>query len=432
MKRFNLDRRMVTILGIVFAQLLAASMILPILSLYAINELGMREEHTPLIQASFFIAQFAASPFLGRLSDRYGRVPVLFWSQVGTVVSYLMIAFVPSIGIIFASRILDGVTGGNIFVAQAYVIDITPRERRTQAIGLIFAVFGIGFIFGPSIGGVLAAAIGRPATFFIAAIVTIIPTVMTQLWLKETLTAEQRAANRQRGGQISFGSLLQDRTIRNILILNAAGSLGLGIVQTSFAIYGQNILFAGSDEATLNLGVGLLLGVVGLGQTLTQVFLLRRLLRRYGDAPLVVGGTVIRMIAMGWYVMVGLPFILAAFGQPALPIFVIPAAALFAMGTGIAVPPLQSLATSAVPDSARGAVVGLTSSAQSLGVIGGTLLAGPLLGLQVAGRPSLAPYLFSTIMFALLVIPSLALVRRFGARPLAPAPSAVAVSAAAE
>lgn len=432
MDGINLDRRMVTILGIVFAQLLAASMILPILSLYAINELGMEEQHTPLIQASFFIAQFIASPFLGRLSDRYGRVPVLFWSQVGTVLSYLMIAFVPSIGIIFASRILDGVTGGNIFVAQAYVIDITPRERRTQAIGLIFAVFGIGFIFGPSIGGVLAAAIGRQATFLIAAVVTIIPTVMTHFWLKETLTAEQRAANRQRGGQVSFGSLLQDRTIRNILILNAAGSLGLGIVQTSFAIYGQNILFLGSDEATLNLGVGLLLGVVGLGQTLTQVFLLRRLLRRYGDAPLVVGGTVIRMIAMGWYVMVGLPFILAAFGQAALPFLVIPAAALFAMGTGIAVPPLQSLATSAVPDNARGTVVGLTSSAQSLGVIGGTLLAGPLLGLQVAGRPSLAPYLFSALMFALLIIPSMALVRRFGSRPLAPMPDAVVAAAPAE
>jgi DHA1 family tetracycline resistance protein-like MFS transporter len=432
MKRFAMDRRMVTILGIVFAQLLAASMILPILSLYAINELGMQEQHTPLIQASFFIAQFIASPFLGRLSDRYGRVPVLFWSQVGTVVSYLMIAFVPSIGIVFASRILDGVTGGNIFVAQAYVIDITPRERRTQAIGLIFAVFGVGFIFGPSIGGVLAAAVGRQATFFIAALFTIVPTVMTHFWLKETLTAEQRAANRQRGGQVSFGSLLRNGTIRNILILSTAGSLGLGILQTTFAIYGQNILFAGSDEAAINLGVGLLLGMVGLGQTITQIFILRRLLRRYGDAPLVVGGTVIRMLAMGWYVVVGLPFVLAAVGQSALPFAAIPAAIFFAMGTGIAVPPLQSLATSAAADSARGAVVGLTSSAQSLGVIAGTLLAGPLLGLTVAGRPSLAPYLFSTVMFALLIIPSMALVRRFGARPLAPMPDAIVAPASSD
>src|SRR5690606_2709973 len=135
---------------------------------------------------------------------------------------------------------------------------------------------------------------------------------------------------------------------------------------------------------------------------------------------------------MGLYVIVGLPFMLVTFGQSALPFAAIPAAVFFAMGTGIGVPPLQSLATSAAADSARGAVVGLTASAQSLGVIGGTLLAGPLLGLTIEGRPSLAPYLFSAVMFALLILPSLALVRRFGSRPLAPMPDAVIAPAPAE
>jgi MFS family permease len=263
--------------------------------------------------------------------------------------------------------------------------------------------------------------VGRQATFLIAGLITIIPTVATYFMLNETMTADERMAARQRGGQMTFQEMLSDRTLRNILLLTVAGGVGLGIVQTTFAIYGQNILFAGSDEDTVNLGVGLMLGVVGLGQTFTQVFLLRRLLRRYGDAPLVLGGTVIRAISMGLYVAVGLPFVLISFGQHALPLLAIPAAVLFAMGTGISIPPLQSLATSAAPDTARGAVVGLTGAAQNLGIITGSLVSGRLLTVMLNGRPTLGPYLFCAVMFALLIIPSLSLVRRFGARPLNPA-----------
>lgn len=425
MTRPRYDPRLVTILAIVFAQLLAASMILPILSLYAINELGMPETQVPLIQASFFIAQFIAAPYLGKLSDRFGRVPVLLVSQIGTIISYLMIAFAPSVGIVYASRILDGITGGNIIVAQAYIIDITPRERRTQAIGLIFAVFGLGFIFGPSLGGALAAATSREFTFLAAAIITAVPTILTHFTLKETLTAEERMANRARGGQASLVSMLRNRTILSILAISVAASLGLGIVQTTFAVYGQNVLFAGQSEEGVNLGVGLLLGVVGLGQTITQVFVLRRLLKWFGDAPLVVMGTIIRSLAMLWYFVVGLPFVAASFGQDALGLIAVPASLSFALGSGIMMPPLQSLATYAAPDSARGAIVGLTGSAQSLGVIIGTLLASPLLAVTIAGRPTLGPYLFNTVLFAVLLIPSIALVRRFGTRPrtLAPPPS---------
>lgn len=409
----GLDRRIVTILAIVFAQLLGASMILPVLSLYAINKLGMPKESAPLLQASFFIAQFIAGPWLGRWSDRYGRVPILIVSQIGTVISYLMIAFSPSIGMLFASRILDGITGGNIIVAQAYIIDITPREKRTQALGMIFAVFGLGFVIGPAFGGWLVGQIGQQGVFFAAALVTTIPTIMTYFTLNETLTAEERMANRSRGS-MSFGEMLSNRTVLNILILTMLGSLGLGLVQTTLAIYGQDILFAGKDENTINLGVGLLLGVVGLGQTFTQMVLLRPLLRRYGDAPLVLGGTLVRAFSQFWYVLVGMPFVLSQFGQDALPWLATIGAVCFAAGTGIMMPPLQSLVTHAAPDNSRGAVVGLASSAQSLGVIAGTLLAGPLLAINVAGRPSLAPYFANMLLFAALAFPAWLLVRKFG------------------
>ncbi len=423
------DRRLVTILAIVFAQQLGASMILPVLSLYAINQLGMPKDSTPLLQASFYIAQFLAAPFLGRWSDKFGRVPILFYSQLGTVISFLMIAFSPGIGMLYASRILDGVTGGNIIVAQAYVIDITPREKRTQALGLIFAVFGIGFIIGPAIGGALAATIGQQGLFLAAALVTLVPTIMTQYTLNETLNAQERMANRARGN-VSFKEMLSNPTILMILSLIAFGSVGLGLVQTTFAIYSQDILFAGKDDNTIKLGVGLLFGTVGLGQTLTQTLLLRRLLRRYGDAPLVFGGTLVRAFSQFWFLILGLPIALTVFGQDALPWVAIVGAMTFAGGTGIMMPPLQSLVTYAVPDNARGAVVGLASSAQSLGIIAGTLVAGPLLNIEIAGRPSLAPYLANALMFVFMAIPAWFLVKKFGWRLPTPVETPTATTTA--
>ena len=265
----------------------------------------------------------------------------------------------------------------------------------------------------PHVRFALAAVIGQQGVFLTAALVALVPAIMTYFTLNETLTPEERMANRGTGN-ISFREMLSNRTILLILSLTVFGSLGLGLVQSTFAIYGQDILFAGKDEPTINLGIGLLFGAIGLGQTLTQTLLLRRLLRRYGDAPLVFGGTLVRAFSQFWFFMLGLPLALAVFGQDALPWVAIIGAMSFAAGTGIMMPPLQSLISYATPDNARGAAAGLASSAQSLGVIAGTLLAGPLLSINIAGRPSLMPYLVNTIMFLLLAIPTWFLVKQFG------------------
>ena len=156
----QIDKRLLTILLIVFVQMLGAAMILPILPLYAKSEFNMTPQVITLLNTAFFGAQFVAGPYLGRLSDKHGRVPVLILSQIGTAVSFFMLAFAPNVAVLFLARILDGITGGNIIVAQAYITDVTPRERRTEALGYVFAIFGLGFIFGPILGGTLAAAFG--------------------------------------------------------------------------------------------------------------------------------------------------------------------------------------------------------------------------------------------------------------------------------
>ncbi|NJL93049.1 MAG: MFS transporter [Anaerolineae bacterium] len=143
-----MDRRLPTILLIVFVQLVGASMALPVLPLFAQRQFALQPQVITLLVSVFFLAQFLAGPTIGRLSDQYGRLPVLLVSQAGTVLSFLMISTAESALVLFAARVLDGITGGNLVVAQAYITDITPREQRTQALGYIFASFGLGFTVG--------------------------------------------------------------------------------------------------------------------------------------------------------------------------------------------------------------------------------------------------------------------------------------------
>jgi MFS transporter, DHA1 family, tetracycline resistance protein len=394
-QRQPLDRRMIIILLIIFVQLLIASMVLPILPLYAQRTFNMQPLEITLLVASFFAFQFLAGPTIGRLSDRYGRVPVLIVSQIGTIVSFIMLIFAASPWMLFASRILDGITGGNIIVAQAYVTDITPRENRTAALGLTFAAFGLGFIFGPALGGILSAAFGSQMTFLVAAIAAAIPAVMTWLFLDETITPEKReqAAN---AGKPKLGvrEVIVNRPLLLILAVAFGGTLGLGMLQATFALYGQATLFSGYSQEATDLGIGILLGLVGLGQLITQLFILRRLLKRFGDAKLVVIGTVIRSIAMLIYAVALVPFVGGL------------ASLIFATGSGLMMPPLQSLTTYTVSDEIRGGVLGWYQSSVSLATIVGTAVSGALFELSPR-----VPYFTAAVLFALMLIPALYLVR---------------------
>lgn len=392
----NLDRRLVTILLIVFVQIVGASLVLPILPLFAKREFAMPPQVITVLVASFFAAQFVAGPFLGRWSDRVGRVPILIISQIGTVISFVMLALAPNVATLFAARILDGITGGNIIVAQAYVTDVTPPKQRTQALGLIFASFGVGFIIGPALGGLLSAAFGPRVPFLLAATAATLVVILTWRTLDETLTAEQRLAARQaRSSSTSIPQMLRNSNLVMILLLGFAGQIVLGVLQATFALYGEAVIFAGYGAQAVNVGIGLLLATVGVGQTLTQFFILPRLIRRYSDAILVLIGTTLRGVAMLIYASILTPWIGIA------------GSLFFALGQGINFPPLQSLATRTVGDNDRGAVLGLFTSVSSLGTIFSTAIGGTLLALQ----PRL-PYWLGTLLSFLLILPALALYRR--------------------
>jgi MFS transporter, DHA1 family, tetracycline resistance protein len=392
----QIDRRLLTILLIVFVQMLGAAMILPILPLYAKDEFKMSPQVITLLNTAFFAAQFLAGPYLGRLSDKYGRVPVLILSQIGTAVSFFMLASANDVWMLFLARILDGITGGNIIVAQAYITDITPREQRTVALGYTFAIFGLGFIFGPILGGSLAAAFGPRVPYYFAAAAAVAVVLLTYFTLDETLTEEQRTANRtyNRGG-IGPVELLRNNSLVLILIVAFIGQFALGLLQATFALYGDAVLFAGQSPQQITLGVSILLAIVGLGQVVTQSFLLRPALRRFDEARLVIIGLTLRTIAL---------FIFAALSTV---LFGAIGSLLFAIGMGLMMPPLQSLSTRTVADELRGGVLGIYQSTMSLSIIISTAVSGAIFALNPT-----APFWLGGALSILVFFPAILLVRQ--------------------
>ena len=367
------DRRFITILLIVFVQMIGTAMVNPILPLYAQSQFSMSPEVITLLLTAFFAAQFIAGPFIGSMSDRRGRLPVLLLSQVGTVIAFLMIGFAQSVSVLFFARILDGITGGNIVVAQAYVTDIMPENRRTQALGYVMAAFGLGFIVGPAVGGVMASQMGPHAPFLFAALAAFATVMLTYYTLEETLTPDDRAHNRanKRAG-MRPAELIQNVPLMAVMLVSFLSRFGFGLLIGTFALFAEAVIFAGEDFAAVSLGVGLLLMVVGIGQFVTQIAILPAALRRFGDPAIVLLGAGWRAFAM---------FALALATEPALGAVSMVG---FAIGSGLLQPALQSLVTKTVAREMRGAILGLHQSVMSLGVIIATALSGSLFALAPA------------------------------------------------
>ncbi|HYO87076.1 MAG TPA: MFS transporter [Candidatus Limnocylindrales bacterium] len=394
-RRRSFDRRLAILFAIVFVNFLGAGMVQPVLPLYASREFGASPELIALLLSSFFMAQFLAAPFLGRLSDRTGRLPVLIGSQIGTVISFGLMALSTSIGGLFAARIIDGITGGNIIVAQAYITDITTREKRTQSLGLIFAAFGLGNIFGPALGGTIAAAFGAHGTFFVAALVSILTVTLTRLFLRESLPPERRAERKAVIARMTVRDVTGNNPLLIILFIGFCAQFSIAILQATLALFGEAIVFADSPVSMQSLGVGLLLTAVGLGQFITQLFFLRPAVKRFGERRLVVVGAFFRALGMWSMVVLTAPLLLGSVSMMTI-----------AISSGLMMPSLQSLATTTSAEEISGGVLGVYNSATTLGMILGMALAGVLF--SIGPR---VPYLAGGAMLMFTVLPALALQR---------------------
>jgi multidrug resistance protein len=356
----------------VFIDLVGFGIVIPVLPFYAE---GTAFNATPrtvgLLFASYSIMQLIFSPILGRLSDKYGRRPVLLLSIIGTGIGFLILGFATTLWMLFAGRILDGITGGNISTAQAYIADVTTKEERAKGMGLIGAAFGLGFIFGPAIGGILSGW-GIHVPFFFAASLCFANAILLYFTLPETVTRDHPARVSAAGGRglsLLIKSLAQPR-LGFVLVIYFLFIVAFSIMTTSFSLY---TMFRFGYDAQ---HTGYLFAYVGLIAVIIQGGLIGRLVKRFGEIALVVTGAVFFAGSLFAVPLVGPQ----AGGLLALMI----GGGIFSAGNSLATPALSSLASKTAGAADQGTVLGVTQSVASLARAIGPTIAAVLIHSSIA------------------------------------------------
>jgi len=422
-------RALATVFVIVFIDLVGFGIVVPILPFY-VRSFGASDVVYGLLAASYSLLQFGFAPLLGRWSDAYGRRPVLMLSLAGSVLAWIVFGLGTQVGTLlgptaalltlFAARMLGGAMGGNIATAQAYVADVTTAEKRTGALGLVGAAFGLGFVVGPALGAVLASdpvvsgarevlpAVIPTTQFtlpsFGAAAASGLALVAAWRFLPETRTAAQRAGARGQARQSlldQFRGALASPTLRPLVLAFFVASLAFSGVQIAFVPYLADVY--GYDAA----GAGLFLTYIGVLSVLNQGVLVGRLSRRFEPTQLAVGGATLlvgSLAVLPFSPSVGTTLSLPSVAglTPAVLVLVIVLAVL-SIGNALLNVALAALVSMAASDAEQGSAFGVTQGAGSLGRTVGPPVMTALYVVLARWSPFVAGALLTVGVLALLV-----------------------------
>jgi len=360
---------------VVFVDLLGFGMVIPVMPLYA-ERLGASAAWTGLLSTGYSAMQFVFAPIWGRLSDRIGRRPVLLASIAMTALAFLLYGLAGSFAVLLASRLFAGAATANIAIARAFVADVTPPEGRAKGMGLIGAAFGLGFVLGPAIGGVLShrslalpglAAAGLAALNGIAAFF-VLPE-------PEQRTVREEAA---RNRFAAFFSEMGRPGIRRVILIYFLTVLAFSAMEATYAFLSRQRY--GIDEAH----VSWLFAYIGVIVVVVQGGLIGRLSKAFGEKRLLVAGLVLQAVALA-----ALPFAGSVAG-------LMIATAPLAVGSGLSQPALSSLLSRLAREHDQGGTLGIGESAAAFGRI-----IGPEAGTWTFGRWSMAvPYLGGAALMA--------------------------------
>jgi len=356
-------RQLVLIFGFVFIDLLGYSLILPLLPFYA-ESFGASITLVGLLGTANALAQLVAAPTIGRLSDKYGRRPLLIFCIAGAVLSFIVIGTARSVPMLFLSRVMDGLLGGNTALARAYITDITDDSNRAKGMGIIGAAFGLGFIIGPAMGGLLSR-FGYAFPALVAAGLSLLNLVAVIAWLPESLGPEERS--RMRDSVHTAFNLkelvgeLRRPCVGALLQIQLLYSLAFILFQSTFALYAKEHL--GLNARTTSF----VLTYVGLLSVLVQGLAIGRLAGRFSERALIFAGTLILAGAFALWAIVPNVWLLLIVLMP------------IALAAGILNVMLSTQLTKAVYKEDVGGTLGLAASLRTLAQIimpglGGLLL----------------------------------------------------------
>jgi MFS family permease len=369
---------------IVLVDVFGLTLIIPLLPAYA-KSFGATDMEVGFIYAAFAVCQFIAGPIIGRISDRVGRRPVLIVSQLGTFVGFLILGAANTLALVFLSRIIDGLTAGNLSIAQAYISDVTKPSERTKAFGLIGIAFGAGFLLGPAVSGFLSKY-GYHVPAFLAAGMSLTSVICTATLLPKVEPMHAHGpddgARPSRWEQFSsFFSRPEPRTrLLEFFLFIFSFSM---IVGGGFALFMYHRFGWGPEE------VGYIYAFSGLVGGLVQGGVLGRLVKRLGEE---------RLSTLGFITM-GIGYSLVGFVHHIW--FLLITVVLAGFGSAVTRPALTTLLTKSVGPREQGAVLGVSQSVASVAQILGPIVAGWLIQHELftpygfaAGALSLAGALF--------------------------------------
>lgn len=379
----KLKKEILVIGLIVLTEILGWSLILPFLPYLALD-LGATALTVGLIISSFSLFQFLSAPIIGKLSDRYGRKPLLILSQISTFLGFLVLAFANSVWMLFLSRIIDGLLGSNMTLSNAYIADITKEKERAKTYNLMGIIFGIGFFIGPAIGGLLAT-INYSIPSLIAAGMSLLSIILTILLLKETVKTKKELKLKINDffPLKDFLQAWKNKTLRGFFVEFLFYITSFTIITSSLALFIDAKLGFGPDD------VGLLLMIIGLIRIIFQLTAIPKLLNKYEEKILALIGLLITTIGMFGFFFVN--------SRVTLYLIMIT----FSIGAGLTRPMLMSTVAKKAGLENRGKNMGIVDSLGSIAQI-----IGPIIGATIIENynPSLLGIIAGSIIMISLII----------------------------
>lgn len=384
------------ILLVTFVDLVGFGLIIPLQAVYA-ERLGASGLTFGLLVGAYALMQLIFNPILGRWSDRIGRRPVLLISVTGSVVAHLLLGIADlahSLPLLFAARILDGITGANIATAQAYIADVTPPERRARGMGLFGAAFGVGFVVGPALGALLALvgrAVSGPQTgtswpAFGAALISTAAVVLIARFLPESRPRGETAGTVVSAPVAIHWSVLRRARVGELFALYFAATYALVLLEATF------VYLCAQRLNLREAGTGLAFAYVGITMVIVQGGLIAPLVRRYGE---------VKLIAVGPFFSAAGFLMISQIGREISPALAWPLLILgwlpVALGVGLTNPSLHALISRYADRERQGSALGLFQSVGSLA----RALSPPMGGFLFTYAGASWPYYVGGVLFVL-------------------------------